>query len=30
MDTVTEFVATPDMTAQDAANAMAEAAEAQM
>ncbi|TIU89325.1 MAG: carbohydrate ABC transporter substrate-binding protein, partial [Mesorhizobium sp.] len=30
MDTVTEFVATPDMTAQDAASAMADAAEAQM
>jgi glucose/mannose transport system substrate-binding protein len=29
MDTVTEFVATPDMSAEDAANAMADAAEAQ-
>jgi glucose/mannose transport system substrate-binding protein len=29
MDTITEFVATPDMSAQDAANAMADAAEAQ-
>jgi glucose/mannose transport system substrate-binding protein len=30
MDTITEFVATPDMSAKDAANAMADAAEAQM
>jgi glucose/mannose transport system substrate-binding protein len=30
MDTITEFVATPDMSAEDAANAMADAAEAQM
>jgi len=29
MDTITEFVATPDMSAQDAANAMADAVEAQ-
>ncbi|TIU32637.1 MAG: carbohydrate ABC transporter substrate-binding protein, partial [Mesorhizobium sp.] len=29
MDTITEFVATPDMSAKDAANAMADAAEAQ-
>ncbi|MER9608006.1 hypothetical protein NKI91_04895 [Mesorhizobium sp. M0312] len=29
MDSITEFVATPDMSAQDAANAMADAAEAQ-
>ena len=30
MDTVTEFVNTPDMSSQDAANAMADAVEAQM
>jgi len=29
MDTITEFVASPDMSAKDAANAMADAAEAQ-
>ncbi len=30
MDTITEFVNTPDMSSQDAANAMADAVEAQM
>jgi glucose/mannose transport system substrate-binding protein len=30
MDTITEFVATPEMSAEDAANAMADAAEAQL
>jgi glucose/mannose transport system substrate-binding protein len=30
MDTITEFVATPDMSSADAANAMADAVEAQM
>ncbi len=30
MDTITEFVNTPDMSAEDAANAMADAVEAQM
>ena len=30
MDTITEFVNTPDMTSADAANAMADAVEAQL
>jgi glucose/mannose transport system substrate-binding protein len=30
MDTITEFVASPDMSPEDAAKAMADAAEAQM
>ena len=30
MDTITEFVNTPDMSSEDAANAMADAVEAQM
>ena len=30
METITEFVNTPDMSAEEAANAMADAVEAQM